>query len=217
VDTATLHELIGYLASTLIVVSLLMSSILRLRLIGLVGAITFTAYGLLIGALPIALANGAIVIIHIYHLTRMLNQRAQQEYFEALEVPATSPILHRFVDFHLDDARRFQPDFEGVRDDQLALLILRDAVPVGAVVADVDGADAEVRLDYVTPEHRDLRPGSFLWVESDAFTSRGIRRVVTTAPTREHARYLTHVGFRREGAAGATPGEGDVGRWVREE
>jgi hypothetical protein len=76
VDTQTLYELIGYLASGLIVVSLLMSSILRLRLIGLVGAISFTAYGVLIDAYPIAVANGAIIFIHIFHLTRMLRQRA---------------------------------------------------------------------------------------------------------------------------------------------
>ena len=206
-DTATLYELIGYAASTLIVVSLLMSSILRLRLIGLVGAITFTVYGLLIAAYPIAVANGAIIFIHVFHLTRMLRQRAGEVYFEALEVPADSPVLHRFVTFHEADARRFQPDFPGLRGDELALLILRDAVPAGAVLADVDGDEARVTLDYVVPEHRDLRPGRFLWVDSDAFTSRGIRRVVTTAPTPDHERYLASVGFAPAGD----------GTWVRAE
>jgi hypothetical protein len=207
VDQATVYELIGYLASALIVLSLLMSSILRLRLIGLGGAITFTVYGLLIGAYPIAVANGAIIFIHIFHLTRMLRARAQESYFEALEVPPTSPILRRFVDFHLDDIRRFQPDFDGVHGDELALLILRDAIPVGAVLAEVDAAGAHVTLDYVVPMHRDLRPGRFLWVESDAFTSRGVSRVTTTGPTEEHARYLASVGFTDEGH----------GVWAREE
>jgi hypothetical protein len=206
VDTQTLYELIGYLASGLIVVSLLMSSILRLRLIGLAGAISFTAYGVLIGAYPIAVANGAIIFIHIFHLTRMLRQRAADAYFEALEVPADSPVLRRFVEFHADDARRFQPDFPGLRGGELALLVLRDAVPVGAVLADVEGPQARVTLDYVVPEHRDLRPGRFLWVDSDAFTSRGIRRVVTTAPTPEHAKYLRSVGFHTT----------DDGAWSRE-
>jgi hypothetical protein len=206
-DTATVYELIGYLASALIVVSLLMSSILRLRIIGLFGAIAFTLYGVLIDAYPIAVANGAIIGIHVFHLTRMLRQRAAEAYFEALEVPADSPVLRRFVDFHLEDAKRFQPDFPGLRGGELAILVLRDAVPAGAVLADVEGSEARVTLDYVVPEHRDLRPGRFLWVESDAFTSRGIRRVITTAPTTEHARYLTSVGFERR----------DDGSWVREE
>lgn len=206
-DTALVYELIGYTASALIVVSLLMSSILRLRVIGLFGASAFTAYGLLIGAIPIAVANGAIILIHIFHLTRMLRQRAADVYFEAIEVPADSPVLRRFVTFHEDDARRFQPDFDGLRGDELALLILRDAVPAGAVLAEVHGDEARVTLDYVVAEHRDLRPGRFLWVESDAFTSRGIRKVITTAPTPEHARYLTSVGFEPAGD----------GTWIRQE
>ncbi|MEX1178412.1 MAG: hypothetical protein WEB09_08110 [Nitriliruptor sp.] len=206
-DASTVYELIGYLASGLIVLSLLMSSILRLRIIGLFGAISFTTYGVLIDAYPIAVANGAIIFIHIFHLTRMLRARASEEYFEVVEVPATSPILRRFVEFHHDDICRFQPDFPGVRGDELALLVLRDAIPAGAVLAEVDADGAHVVLDYVVPAHRDLRPGRFLWVESDAFTSRGVTRVTTTAPTDEHARYLNSVGFSFEGD----------GIWSREE
>lgn len=206
-EPSTVYELIGYLASALIVVSLLMSSILRLRLIGLVGAIAFTTYGVLIGAYPIAVANGAIIFIHIFHLSRMLRARATEAYFDVVEVPPTSPILRRFVDFHLEDIRRFQPDFPGVEADHLALLVLRDAIPAGAVVAEVDADEARVLLDYVVPAHRDLRPGRFLWIESDAFTSRGVTRVTTTAPTQEHARYLDSVGFAAAGD----------GVWTRED
>ncbi|GGI03157.1 hypothetical protein [Egicoccus halophilus] len=205
-DPALLYELLGYLASALIVVSLLMTSVLRLRVIGLAGAITFTAYGLLIEAYPIAIANGAIVFIHVFHLRRMLRARATDAWFEAVEVSPDSPVLRRFVDFHAEDARRFQPDFPGIRPEQLALLVLRDAVPVGVVLAEVTGHEARVVLDYVTAEHRDLRPGRFVWIESDAFTSRGVRRVTTTAPTDDHARYLDQVGFSRA----------EDGVWVRE-
>lgn len=179
-----------------------MSSVLRLRIIGLFGAVTFTTYGLLIGAFPIALANGAIIFIHVFHLTRMLRDRSTSAYFETLQVPADSPMLRRFVDFHLDDIRRFQPGFPGLDPAQLALLVLRNAVPVGAVVSEVRRDEADVVLDYVSPEHRDLRPGTFVWTDSDAFTARGVTRVVTTASTGEHARYLERVGFTSDGEDG---------------
>lgn len=196
-DTATVFELIGYLASALIVVSLLMSSLLRLRVIGLLGAITFTVYGVLIEAWPIVVANGVIVVIHVFHLTRLLRARAHDAYFEVLEVPTSSPVLRRFLDFYDRDLRRSQPDFAPLRpdDERLSLLVLRDAVPVGAVLAEVDGEVARIDLDYVTPPHRDLRPGVFLWAESDAFRQRGITCVEATASTREHAHYLEAVGF----------------------
>lgn len=46
----SLPTLIGYLGSALVVASLTMRSIMRLRIIGLAGGLTFVAYGYLIDA-----------------------------------------------------------------------------------------------------------------------------------------------------------------------
>ena len=75
-ESAFLYDLIGYLASGLVVLSLLMTSVLRLRVIGLFGATVFTAYGLLIGAIPVVVTNGVIIFVHGYHLARLLRARA---------------------------------------------------------------------------------------------------------------------------------------------
>ena len=52
----TVYELIGYLGSALIVVSLAMSSIIRLRIVNLAGAVVFSFYGVLIGSIPVIVA-----------------------------------------------------------------------------------------------------------------------------------------------------------------
>jgi hypothetical protein len=134
VDSATIYDLIGYVASALIVLSLLMSSLLRLRVINLVGAIVFSVYGVLIDSIPVIVTNGAIVLIDIYYLWVMLRDRAADVYFEVVEVPVSSPLLERFVAFHDAAIREFQPAFAGLRDDHLAWMILRDASPVGVVL-----------------------------------------------------------------------------------
>ena len=67
------YEIIGYIASALVAVSLMMSSILKLRVINLVGAALFTAYGLLIGAYPVAVMNLFIVLIDLYYLRDMVS------------------------------------------------------------------------------------------------------------------------------------------------
>ena len=46
-------EAIGYLGSALVVTSLLMTRILRLRVISLMGAMAFLTYGVMIGSVPI--------------------------------------------------------------------------------------------------------------------------------------------------------------------
>jgi len=199
VDALTPVELIGYLASALIVLSLLMASLLKLRIINLVGATVFTAYGLLIGSWPVMLTNAAIVVIDVYYLVVILRDRARQGYFEVVGVPTSSPILRRFVDFHHDDMRRFQPSFEGVDDDQLAWMVLRDAVPVGAVIGRREDDRLLLDLDYVTPEHRDLTAGAVLFGDSGAFHDAGVTTVSSLAETEAHRRYLDRMGFEPDG------------------
>ncbi|MFA9431553.1 YgjV family protein [Egicoccus sp. AB-alg2] len=192
-------ELIGYLASGLIVLSLLMASVLRLRVVNLVGSAVFTAYGALIGSLPVVLTNGAIVCINVYYLARLWRDRTGNGYFEVVASDTRAPVLRRFVDFHLDDIRRFQPDFAGVRDDHLAWFVLRDAVPVGVVLARRDGEVGHLDVDYVTPAHRDFTAGQVLFGASGAFRGAGISRVTAHAATSDHRRYLARMGFAEDG------------------
>jgi hypothetical protein len=198
-------ELIGYLASGLIVLSLLMASVLKLRVINLVGATVFTAYGILIGSIPVALTNGAIVLIDVYYLVRMLRDRAREAYFEVVDVDAESRLLRRFVEFHRRDIEVSQPRFAGVQDDHLAWMVLRDAVPVGVVLARREGDRAHLDLDYVVPAHRDFTAGTVLFGHSGAFRELGIAEVTTTGDTDLHRRYLDRMGFADRGD-----------QWVRE-
>ncbi|WP_394131523.1 YgjV family protein [Shewanella maritima] len=73
-DTATIWEWVGYLASVLVAVSLMMSDIKKLRWWNLTGATLFVAYGLAIGAIPVALVNFFIMLINIYYLQKMYRE-----------------------------------------------------------------------------------------------------------------------------------------------
>lgn len=199
-DTASVYELIGYVASALIVLSLLMSSVLKLRVINLVGAAVFTTYGSLIGSLPVVLANGAIVLIDVYYLAAMWRARADSTYFEIVEERVDSPLVRRFVELHLDDMRRSVPGFAGLADDHLVWVVLRDAVPAGVVLARLEGARAHLDLDYVVPAHRDLRAGSYLYRDAEVFRRHGITEVTADAGAPGHRQYLERMGFEGEGA-----------------
>jgi ribosomal protein S18 acetylase RimI-like enzyme len=189
-------ELLGYVASVIIALSLMMSSLLRLRLVNLAGALLFAIYGVAIGALPVAAVNGFIVVINIWHLSRMLRTR---EYFRVLEVSPHSEYLRYFVQQSDADIRRFLPGFELQPDrTDLACFVLRDLVPAGLFLAQrqPDGS-LRVLLDYVLPNYRDLKVGRYLLHEQAAFfLARDVRRVVSERGHRAHARYLRTMGFR---------------------
>jgi hypothetical protein len=193
-------ELIGYLASALIVLSLLMASVLKLRIINLVGAFVFTAYGVLIDSAPVVLTNGAIVMIDIYYLWKMWREQAAESYFEVVAWPTDGVYLPRFLTFHAEDIARSQPHFDGVHDDHVAFVVLRDAQPVGAVlVRDPGDGTAVVDLDYVIPAHRDFQAGAHVFGPHGPFATRGIRTVSAAAETPMHQRYLERLGFTPSG------------------
>ncbi|WP_042273484.1 YgjV family protein [[Clostridium] dakarense] len=61
-------EWIGYAASILIVISLMMTSIIKLRIINSLGCFFFVVYGMYVKAYPVAISNAVIILINIYSL-----------------------------------------------------------------------------------------------------------------------------------------------------
>lgn len=69
-------ELVGYSASLFIAISLMMTDIVKLRIINSIGCILFIIYGLNVGAYPVALANTIIIIINFYNLYKLKGMKA---------------------------------------------------------------------------------------------------------------------------------------------
>ncbi|MBW3569941.1 MAG: YgjV family protein [Gemmatimonadetes bacterium] len=201
-DTQLLYEMIGYVASALVAISLMMSSLLRLRLINLAGSAAFTVYGVLIEAYPVAAVNGIIVVINLFYLYRMLRTR---EYFRLLSVEPDSQYLRQFLSFYQREIRRFLPGFAYTpAPDDLAIFVLRDMVPAGLLIGGREqGGRLCVTLDFVIPQYRDFKIGRYLFREErEFFRARGFHEIESDPGTREHAAYLRRMGFAPGAAAG---------------
>ncbi len=206
-QATTLYTLIGYLGSAFVVTSLAMRSILKLRLIGLTGAITFVVYGYLIGAWPIVWTNVVIVLIHLHFLGEI---RRSDEYFKVLDVRRESNYLRYFLDHYAEDIESVWPGFEySPEKDILTLFILRDLVPAGLFVAKVlDAETLELELDYAIPGYRDFKIGRHLYVKN-ALRDRGYTTIVATTGGDQAADYLSKMGFSHHG-------RGDAHSWARD-
>lgn len=197
-------ELVGYAASVLVAVSLMMSSILRLRVINLVGSLAFTVYGALIGAYPVAAVNGFIVLINLYYLRQMLRTK---EFFRLVSVRPDSEYIATFLSYHAAEIERFVPGFafDPASTDN-ALFVLRDMMPAGLLLGRVHDGALHVALDFVIPQYRDFKIGRYLFQEeADFFRARGIRQIVAPAGNDQHAAYLRRMGFH--------PVPGDAGTY----
>lgn len=192
-------EIVGYIGSVLVAISLMMKSLLRLRVINLLGALFFTFYGILLQAYPVAFLNGMIVCIDVYYLIEMWRQK---DFFTFMEVRPTSDYLRTFVEFYKNDIFSIIPSYKHEpRESLLCFFILRNMVPAGLFIAEVQNGDAYIQLDYVIPNYRDFKVAKFIFEENAAFfLQHGVSRFVSTAGSNFHKSYLERMGFTQEGA-----------------
>jgi len=198
-ETSFIYELIGYAASLLVAISLMMSNILRLRVVNMAGAAVFCIYGILINSVPVALMNAFIVLVNIYYIIQMWTSK---EYFKLLPISAGNEFLSYFIKFYQDEIERNQPSFGfDVERDDICLFTLRNTVPAGLFVGNLksDGT-LDVKLDFATPSYRDYKIGRFLFYESRTyFANRGVTRIIANGDSSEHKNYLKRMGFSQKG------------------
>lgn len=105
-----IYEIIGYAASILVALSLIMISIVKLRWINLFGCLFFVAYGILIQSLPIILTNSFITIVNILHLRKLYSRGIANIHYLPLH-PSKHSLLDEFIDTYREDILRWYPSF----------------------------------------------------------------------------------------------------------
>lgn len=193
-----LLEWLGYLASILVLISLLMSSIIKLRWINLLGSLIFALYGFLIGALPVGLVNACIVIINIYYLTKIYTVR-EKEFFKTLEIDATSKYFQHFIDFYREEIEKyFSHSSFHIKEGSLGFYILRNLVPAGVFLGSkYDETTLLIELDFVIPEYRDFKIGKYVYEDQkDYFLQLGYSRLLSHSLNQQHTQYLIKMGFQ---------------------
>ena len=187
-----LIEIVGYLGSVLVAVSLMMSAIVKLRIINLLGAAIFSIYGFIIGALPVGFLNAFIAIVDIYYLYEMFSAK---EFFKVLEFRYDSEYFKYFMDFHKKDIEKFSPYFEFLPNERWNILfVLRNSVPAGLVCAEKINDDSlYVKLDYAIPGYRDFKIGKYVY--NNVLKESSIKKIFTDSGNKEHKKYLTKMGF----------------------
>ncbi|MFC1235351.1 MULTISPECIES: YgjV family protein [unclassified Vibrio] len=68
-------EIMGYVASIMVAISLTMKDIVKLRVLNFVGCTFFVIYGVMIGAMPVVATNAFIACVNVYFLFKMYQEK----------------------------------------------------------------------------------------------------------------------------------------------
>ena len=203
-------SIFGWIASALLVVSVLQTKFLRFRIVNSVASLLLVIYNACLQVWPQVAMNAALVIINIVFIVRSVqNQRESRAFTFAVE-PATSELVGWFLARHGDDLATFHPGLKDklTSDGAQAAVLFHDDEAMGLTAFRPDGhGETELLADYVIPRFRDYAPGEFVFSPSGPLRQAGVSKVWLDNPVAAQQTYLTTMGFA---AAAQQPG-----RWER--
>ena len=190
-------EILGYAGSLVVAVSLSFSSVWKMRIYNFIGCLLFTIYGICIGAVPLAVANGYIALLDLYHIINLNNDTSRFSLDELGNIGEA--YFEKFYKFYEDDIRAYFPDVTYMDlEKNETYIMFRDMIPVGifSIIPNIQENKAEILMEYVVPKFRDFKFGAYLYnKKSYLFTDRKIFSMEMATKVQMHQEYLKRIGF----------------------
>lgn len=159
-NTSTIIEAVGYLGSALVLVSFLMSSVVKLRVVNTIGSVIFAVYALIIRSYPTAVMNFCLVCINLHFLWKL---RRQDPSYRLLALQPREGYVQDFLRQNAADIAAFFPDRKPEQEDpNRAYMVFHGAEPAGIMLGSESDGIFNVALDYSTPAYRDCSVGAFM-------------------------------------------------------
>lgn len=194
-NPATLLEIFGYIGSALVVISMLMSSVVKLRIINVCGSIISATYAFLIGSFPLALMNVCLIVINIFNLIKLF--RTEQKY-DFVIGKTDDALVKFFLEHYGSDIRTYFRNYDAEKDSADSVYITCiNGSPAGMTLARHTSDDTlDLIIDYSIPKYRDCSVGKYLYSKLPKY---GIRKLTfEKGKSVPHESYLAKVGFKTE-------------------
>ena len=197
-----LLEVVGWVGSAVLVVSLLQTRVMRFRALNAVASAVLVGYNLAIQVWPMVGLNVVLVAINLWVISGLLRKRHDARAYDVVQIGVREPYLARVIRRHATDIIEFNPDPQALlAQAEHAFLVSSGDQLVGLVLsrAGEGPGEQQVLLDYVLPPYRDFTPGEFVFRPDGPFAELGAARVVASPAMAASERYLAAVGFVPEG------------------
>lgn len=188
------YEIIGYAGTALVLTSMMMTSVVKLRIINAAGSLASLIYAIAIGSWPVVFLNASLLVINIAQLIRLNRVKVT---FNHKQIGAQEMALQHFLSCYEKDIRIYFPDFEPTIPPHAQVhVVYREAAPVGVLIGIRNEEQLEVILDYATPQYRDCSIAAYLF---QRLKELGVKTVIAESETKAHITYLHKMGFVGDG------------------
>ena len=191
--TNSFIEMIGYLGSSLVLVSFLMASVAKLRIVNSIGSVIFTIYAFIIHSYPTAIMNICLVLINIYYLVKLSNTSVD---YTCIKISTDDSVVKHFINYYTEDITKCFPGIDvNFESADIGYAVMHEGTPAGILLGKKEADDnVDILLDYSIPQYRDFSIGKFLYSKIPAD---GIKSLTYRGSDTNHKAYLKKLGFIR--------------------
>lgn len=187
-------ELFGYVGTALVILSMTMTSVTKLRIINICGSVISGIYSAFCHAWPVAVMNVCLICINVYHLIR---ESRHQYTFGHVKAKHDDTIVTYFLFCYAADIQKYFPNYRlhAWESTEIHLIMVQSEV-VGMLVGTRAADVFSIELDYAIPKYRDLSVGKYLF---SCLKEEGVEMLTAPIGEKEHNSYMKAMGFADEG------------------
>ncbi len=158
-------EIFGYVGTALVIFSMMMTSLVKLRIINMCGGLISLIYAVFCNTWPVVVLNACLICINLVQTVRQLREK---ENLALLSLKAEDPTVRHLFDIWKKDAKKYHPNLnlQAMKGEEVHILYVEEEA-VGFFVTTRGDEQNLVKTLYLTPAHRTavMRSRAFAMLE----------------------------------------------------
>lgn len=189
-------EALGYVASFIILVSLTMKSIVRLRWINAAGSLLFVAFAVLTRSVPTVVMNVGIIAIDLFYVFRMSRIRSD---YRMVHAERHGAFLEFFYERHRGEIDAIFGEEAFAEATNFSWFVVNDEIAGLFAWKETTPTECRILIDFVTRRYRDTKIGRYFFEDrSPGFREKGYALFRYLNVGEPHWAYLRKIGFTED-------------------
>ncbi|TAH55798.1 MAG: hypothetical protein EWM51_00925 [Treponema sp.] len=187
-------NLLGYAGSFIILISLTMKSIVKLRWINAAGSLLFVIFAFLTKSTPTIVMNIGIIVIDLWYVFKISKVKAD---YRLVKAERGSAFLDFFYELHRKEIVGIFGEDSFAEARGFSYFVCNGEIAGLFAWKENSPAECQILIDFVTPRYRDTKIGRYFFDRQlPLFREKGYIRFVYNNVGAAHWKYLSKIGFR---------------------
>ena len=154
-------EIFGYIGTALVIISMMMTSITKLRIFNITGSIISTIYSVIYNTWPIVVMNSCLIIINTFHLIRSF---CHKKIYHCVKIENNDKIIDLFINKNNKDLSCYYNKID-YKSNDLTFVIYDGCEAIALISGNKNNNIFEIKYIYSNKGNRNSNVFSQLFNE----------------------------------------------------